>query len=97
MDYQSAKEIVQKNNHLIGKTIIGGKIDELIIYPTNESSYDDFFKSYIRTQNAEASVQPYTNEDVEIYAIIDKSRINANGIIAHSSLKKISKEHTVNY
>lgn len=97
MDYQKAKELITNNQHLIGKTIKGGIIDELLIYPTEEKSYDRFIKSYIKSGDANNSLLPYKNQDVNVIAIIEKGRINANGILLHASLEAIAIEHNVNF
>ncbi|WP_177735193.1 hypothetical protein [Flavobacterium inviolabile] len=96
MEYQKAQEIVTNNQHLIGKTIKGGIIDELVIHPTEQESYDNFVTSYIQSGNANLSIQPYRNQDVNVFAIIEKGRINAQGIFLHASLDSISTEHEIN-
>lgn len=97
MTYEKAKELVTLNQHLIGQKIIGATIDELIIYPTDQNSYDDFIKVYLKTLDGTRAILPYTNQDVEIYCVIDKKRILANGIFGHASLQKANEELDVNF
>lgn len=96
MEYAKANEIINNNQHLIGKTFKGGRIDDLVIHPTDRNSHDEFTRSYIYNRNGAAAIQPFTKEDVDIYAIIDSGRINAHGVFLHASLGEISNEHQVN-
>lgn len=94
MEYQKALEIVTNNQHLIGKSMKDGIIDDLVIYPTGVN-YEDFIKSYIQTRNSNASIQPYKNYDVNVFAVVDAGRINSQGLFLHASLENISQEHQV--
>lgn len=42
MTYQQAIETLEENSHLIGKKVEGKTIDEIIIYPTDNNSKDEF-------------------------------------------------------
>ncbi|RZJ36588.1 MAG: hypothetical protein EOO51_00270 [Flavobacterium sp.] len=97
MKYKDAQALVERNKHLIGVKIKGAKIDELVIHPTEQGAHDEFVRSYVNTRNAEKAIQPYMNQDVGVYAIVDKGRISAQGIFAHASLEEISKENEVNF
>jgi len=97
MTYEQAKNLIKINQHLIGQKIIGATIDELIIYPTDQKSYDEFFKIYLRTDNAEKAILPYQSQDVDIYCMADKKRARASGIVGHASLAKANKDLDVNF
>lgn len=97
MDYTKAKKLIDLNQHLIGQKIIGATIDELIIYPTDQKSYDEFLKIYLRALDGEKAITPYKNQDVEIYCIVDKKRILANGVLGHATLQKANEELDVNF
>ena len=97
MTYAEAEKLVELNQHLIGKKVIGATIEELVIYPTNQSSYDQFIKTYIRTLDGKKSIIPFKNEDVDIHCIVDKKRIIVNGILGHASLHKVNEEHEVKF
>ncbi|WKB81059.1 hypothetical protein QYR09_15050 [Cellulophaga lytica] len=95
MTYQEAEKLVELNQHLIGKKIIGATIEELVIYPTKQNFYDQFIKTYIRTLDGKKSIIPFKNEDVDIHCIVDKKMINVSGILGHVSLHKVDQEHEV--
>ena len=95
MKYEKTIKLVELNKQLIGKKVIGATIDELVIYPTNQKSYDLFIKTYLRTLNGEEAIIPFKNEDVDIHCVVDKGRIAANGLFAHASLLKVKEEHEV--
>src|SRR5690606_15547465 len=97
MNYERAKKLVDLNQHLIGQKVIGATIDELIIYPTNSKSYDEFIKVYLRTLDGKKAILPYKNQDVDIYCIVDKKRILVNGLLAHASLQKANEELDVKF
>lgn len=75
MNYKEALEEIKNKSDLIGKKIKGGTIDELIIFPNNEESKLNFKDNYLKTYDAESSIQPFINEEVSICAVIDKVKI----------------------
>ena len=97
MTYAKAKELIALNQHIIGQKVIGATIDELIIYPTDQNAYDNFLEVYLRILDGEKAILPYRNQDVEIYCVVDKKRILANGIFGHATLQKANEELDVNF
>lgn len=95
MNFEKAQNLVVLNRHLIGCKIIGATIDEIIIYPTNQKSYDEFTKIYLRILNGEEAILPFKNEDVDVFCTVDKWRIEKNGVLGHASLQKVNEENEV--
>ena len=77
MNLKGALELKSKNEHLVGLKYRGGTIDEIIIRPKNDEELDIFMKSYIRTLNAEKSLQPFLNSDLDVFAVCEKDKISS--------------------
>ena len=75
MNFLKAVETAEKNKNIVGQKYNGGIIDEIIIYPTNPEMCKKFTLQYINSQNAQLSIIPYIETDVEIAVVIDKQRI----------------------
>lgn len=97
MEYKEAQALIERNKHLIGQKTKGATIDELVIYPLENTAHEQFIRLYYETRNAEHSIRPFINQEVGVYAVVDKGRIYAQGIFAHASLEEISKEIEVNF
>ena len=93
MNFSEATELKIKNEHLIGQKYRGGTIEELIIRPTNGEEFDVFVKSYLRTMNAELSIQPFLKSDLAIDAVCDRARIRTNSLFLRTELENLLDEN----
>lgn len=75
MNYLDAVKLAKANEHLIGKDYLGGRIDEVIIVPTNEIEFKEFKRIYKRMNNAQKAICPFTESDVEVLLIFNKQLI----------------------
>jgi hypothetical protein len=91
MTFKEALKEIKNNYALIGKKVKGGTIDELIIYPSDESSKEIYKDLYLKTYDAEKSIEPFKNEDVLVSAIINKKLITQKFFIT-SNLDEIYNE-----
>ncbi len=89
MTFKEALTLAEKSNKHIGKTIKGGRIDEILIVPTNEVSYQKYTQEYITTLNAQTAILPYINDDVKVIAVINKSMITKSGILIFEDVTNI--------
>ncbi len=94
MNFLDAVKIAQNNKHLIGKELKGITIDDIIIVPTNAHSQEKFQQLYVQTLNAQASIEPFKNEDVEVY-IINKGLIRTQGFFLPESIYRFPEEYNV--
>lgn len=92
MNYKEAFELKNKNEHLIGQKYRGGTIDEIIIRPKNDEELDIFMKSYIRTLNAEKSLQPFLNSDLHVFAVCEKDKIKSSIFVFMTEIEKLFDE-----
>ena len=92
MNFKEATELKNKNEHLIGQKYRGGTIEELIIRPTNGNEFDAFTKSYLRTMNAELSIQPFLESDLIVDAVCDRAKIRTNNIFFRTELENLLDE-----
>ncbi len=95
MNFSEAKKIVDANQHLIGKQWKGAIIDEIIIAPTDFSLRDLFNRIYLQTLNAQQSIKPFINSDVDVVVICNKKAIDDKGIMFHGSIYDIPEEFGV--
>lgn len=93
MNFQEATELKNKNEHLIGQKYRGGTIEELIIRPTNGSEFDAFSKNYLRTMNAELSIQPFLECDLTVDAVCDRAKIRTNNIFFRTEIENLLDEN----
>lgn len=94
MNFLDAVKIAQNNKHLIGKKRKGVTIDDIIIVPTNAHSQEKFQQLYVQTLNAQASIEPFKNEDVEVF-IINKGLIRTQGFFLPESIYRLPEEYNV--
>ena len=92
MKFLDAVKLAEMNSHLIGKPTSGGKIDEIIIYPTDPIQYQEFIQGYKTTQNPQNSIFDFINSDVQVGVVIDKFLIEENDILYFSELSSIETE-----
>jgi hypothetical protein len=95
MNFFKAVEIAEKNKKLVGQKYRGGIIDEIIIYPTNPEMCEEYKKEYVKSLDAQASIAPYMESDVDIVVVVDKWRIRKERCIAFSSLYNLREEFDI--
>ena len=89
MDFISAVKLVKANEHLLGTKVNGASIDEIIIVPTKEEECKSFLFSYISTLDAQKSIAPFIQSDVEIQAVFDKKKIKTENVFFHTSIQNL--------
>lgn len=86
MKFLEAVELASKKSNLIGtSTDKGGTIDDIIIVPTDPREREGFIRSYLMSFNAQQSIVPYINSDVQVLAI-DKERIREQNIFIYTTI-----------
>lgn len=78
MDYLEALEFAKTKLHLIGRTVKGATIDELIVCPTNPDYLRIFKVKYDETRSADFAITPFKTEDVEVAVVIGKKYLREN-------------------
>lgn len=79
MNYIEAQKSVQNNQHLIGTLNEKGfEVSELIIVPAEQTHRDAFIRLFMMNRDAVRSIQPFKNEDVEVWGIDTKHLFMAN-------------------
>lgn len=70
MKYEEAVELRRKSLSLIGSIDSKGfKIGEIIIVPADEKERKLFFDSYLFNYDFQASIQPFTDSQVEVWTL----------------------------
>lgn len=86
MNYSEALDFKKQNANLVGTiTNKGLKIGKLIIVPENENDRNMFFSSYLRFNDENVAIAPYTNSSVEVWAI-DIEYLNRNNVLFYKKL-----------
>jgi hypothetical protein len=92
MNYQEAQNLKRKNMHLIGKTLLGGTIDDVYIYPNDDDAYASFSEIYIGTRNADRSILPFVSFDLRVAVLVNGRLIRREGILLRTDLFNLAKE-----
>ena len=87
MNYQEAKAIVEKKKYLVGQTIKGETIDEIIVCPSKQEHFQLFEKMYFQTLSADYAISQFENEDVEVAVIIGKKRLKERVLIEWKTIE----------
>lgn len=95
MNYQKAFSIVAANSHLIGRLVKGGRIDELLIVPTNTAKREKFIAEYISNNCSMKDFEESGNIEVDILAIVDKQRILQTNFFSFIDIMKLDKSFNV--
>lgn len=86
MNYNEALKVKENNLNLIGtKDEKGFTATSIIIVPSSSQNKDRFLKSFLWNYNAEIAIQPYINEDLEVWAI-DEIYLKKANLLIHKSL-----------
>lgn len=87
MKFLEAVELASKKSNLIGtSTDNGGTIDDIIIVPTDRLEQEIFIRNYLISFDAQQSIVPYMNSDVQVLAVIDKKRIREQNIFLYTTI-----------
>jgi len=89
MEYNKAIELIKKNNHLIGKKYAGAIIDEIIPVPSNPEMNELFRFKYKQTLDWQNSILPFTNLDVNLFAIFEKNRMSMGGLLVYIAIENL--------
>lgn len=95
MNFIEAVKKADVNKHLIGRRYKGAVIDEIIIAPKDCDEYDKFLKSYCASLDAQESVLPFMNSNVDLYIVFDKSKIHQMNMVFISPIDALPKEYNV--
>ena len=95
MKYLDAVRIVEANKHLIGKKWDGATVDEIIVAPTDSEVYAEFEKLYFQTLDAQQSIIPFINTDVEVFIVCDKERMRTQALFVYSSIYELPESFNV--
>lgn len=82
MKYEEALSLREANLNLIGTTTEqGNPIGAIVIAPTQQSSYEEFWRRYLASDlNATYAIAPFTGEDVCVMAI-DTYHLHTDGVL----------------
>ena len=87
MTYQEAKELKEKNLHLLNTTTDRGfYITEILILPSDEQKRNNFFLQYLLS-NADVALEQYIDEDLVVWAI-DVEHLKKANVLFYKELKK---------
>lgn len=95
MNFTDAVKIAEANQHLIGKIWKEATIDEIIIAPTDSALCSEFERLYIQSLNAQKSIVPFINSDVEVFVVFDKHRIRTQNLIVYTSIHNLPNQFNV--
>lgn len=87
MTYEDAVLLRNKNVHRIGEvTEKGFTINEIIIVPYDEHKRNSFFLQYLISHDAMASIKPYINDEVLVWAI-DTKHLEQNNMLFYDNIE----------
>ena len=92
MNYNEAKEIINKNSHLIGLKYLGGTISEIILCPSNRSDFLKFSEIYIRTLDSNVALTPYIHKDLAVIVVTNKELIRSKGVFFQTEIINLRDE-----
>ena len=95
MNFTDAVKIAEANQHLIGKIWKEATIDESIIAPTDSSQWEEYGRMYVQTLNAQQSIAPFVNYDVEVFVVFDKHSIRTQNLIVYTSIHNLPNQFNV--
>lgn len=86
MTYQEAKELKEKNLHLLNTvTENGAYITEILILPSDTQKREEFFRLFFASDNADFAIQRYLNDDLVVWAI-DGIHLKKAGVLFYKEL-----------
>lgn len=86
MTYKQAIDWIEANKHLIGTEIEKGVvIGDIVAVPVDLKDREVFLRSYLFNLKSAVSAVPYTNGELEVWAI-DTNRISRDNVLLHKKL-----------
>ncbi len=95
MNFNEATELVNRNLHLIGQQYRGATIEELIIRPINQNEFAAFSNTYLRTFDANLSIQPFLESDLTVDVVCDRDRIRVQNVFVRTEIGNLLDENLV--
>ena len=95
MNYDKALLLLEKNQHLIGKTDNSSTIEELVIIPTDGQLREKFLKIYLQTLKGEKAIQSFIGAEVDVIAVFDKKRISFQGAFLYTNIFNLTDKFKV--
>lgn len=95
MNYIEAVRIAEANQHLIGKVWNGATIEEIIVAPTDTLLWSEFERFYISSFNAQESIVPFMNTDMEVFVVCDRFRIRTQKLFVYTSIRNLPENFNV--
>ena len=95
MNYNDAVKIAKANSHLIGKEWKGATIDEIIIVPTDAEQRTKFERLYAQTWDAQSAIEQFTNNDVDLAIVCNKSYMRTKGVFGFTSIHNLPEKYEV--
>ncbi len=77
MTFEETKDLVSRNQNLIGKEVGGLIIDDIVAYPINEKAHEEFARIYMNTFDSSAAIAPFKKMELGVYCILDRGRIQS--------------------
>lgn len=95
MNFINAVRIADANQHLIGKVWNGATIEDVIVAPTDTLLWSEFERFYISSLNAQESMAPFMNSDVEVFVVCDRFRIRTQRLFVYTSIRDLPESFNV--
>lgn len=73
MRIEDASKKLKFHNDLLGRSLSGASIDELIIAPTDMDLRQQFEKLYVSSLDAQMAIKPFIAEDVDVWWYLIRS------------------------
>ena len=89
MNFNSAKRLVEKNQHLIGLSYNDSIIDELFIFPNNQVAFSDFIQRYQSSLDWEMAMLAHENQDCRVGVLLD-SHLTEGGNLLWVRLEEVA-------
>lgn len=96
MNLEQANHLRRKNLHLIGKSINGERIDDIIIVPSTSENYDLFISEYVETRDW-SIIDNYSDDYYDVLVVFEfEAQWRNQNIHYYSHLSTLPKELGVN-
>lgn len=80
MKYNEILDVIEKKQNLIGNVYQGFKVSGFLIVPSNYFKRKKFFASYYENKNAFMAIQPFKDDELELWAVdfreVSQGKIN---------------------
>lgn len=95
MNIKVARKLKKLNQHLIGENYRDGIIEQVYLYPNDERAYETFMKCFLQNFNDEICIRPFSNMDIRIGVLMDKYRIDFNGVLLYTDIENLKHNFDV--